>query len=262
MRAKKSLGQHFLTSTAARNHIREAADVNGADIILEIGPGRGFLTETLLAFVGKVIAIEKDAEIIPFLTEKFAKEIAAQKLEIIEKDILEFDPEVLRFYDLEYKVVANIPYYITGAIIKQFLSAAYQPERMVLLVQKEVAERIVARDGKESILSISVKAYGTPEYIQTVKAGSFNPPPQVDSAILRISTISKDFFRSFSEEHFFTVLKTGFAHKRKYLSSNLAEVFPKDAVMQALHHVGLNEKVRAEDVTLEQWQQLATALQA
>lgn len=203
MYAKKSLGQHFLTSTRAIESIIDAGDVVAEDIILEVGPGRGVLTEKLLVFAAKVIAVEKDRELIPILEEKFKKEIKSDKLDLLEKDVLEFDPETLRFYDLPYKVIANIPYYITGQFLRKFLETTYQPERMVLMLQKEVAERIVAKDKKESILSISVKAYGKPRYVETVKAGSFSPAPNVDSAILSIENISKEFFDSFSEAEFF-----------------------------------------------------------
>lgn len=261
MYAKKSLGQHFLTSTAARAHMIDAADVNGDDIVVEIGPGRGFLTESLLLFAGKVIALEKDMGMIPVLSEKFKKYIESDRLEILERDVLEFDPAVLSFYNHSYKVVANIPYYITGAIIKQFLSAAHQPTSMTLLVQKEVADRIIARDGKESILSVSVKAYGTPKYVSTVKAGSFNPAPKVDSAILHIGNISKNFFDGFSEDFFFGVMKSGFAHKRKMLRGNLADTFDPQKVEHAMQQAELIPTIRAEDVTREQWGTLAAQLQ-
>ena len=154
MRAKKSLAQHFLHSPSALLAIRDASDVHPGDVALEIGPGRGALTEVLLNFTSKVIAVEKDRELVMYLRKRFSKAISAGYLDLVEQDILDFDPEILTSYKIPYKVVANIPYYITGAIIKKFLSAKCQPELMVLLVQKEVAERIVAQDGKESILSL------------------------------------------------------------------------------------------------------------
>lgn len=258
--AKKSLGQHFLHSERALLTIRDEADPKGDDIILEIGPGKGALTDKL-STAGKVVAIEKDDLLFETLKEKYAENIKAGSFDLIHGDILDFDPNTLRFYkDFVYKVVANIPYNITGAILEKFLSADYQPERMVLLVQKEVAERIVARDGKESILSISVKAYGSPKYIETVKAGSFAPAPRVDSAILRIDNISKDFFKNFSEKGFFAMLNAGFKSKRKKLSSNLSNLYPKEDVVLAFGRLGLDDNTRAEDVRLETWKYLAEEL--
>ncbi len=261
MYAKKSLGQHFLNSKDILNVIRDTADVVGDDLILEIGPGRGDLTRILLNFVGKVIAIEKDDKLFNLLSEMFGDEIKNNKLDLIHGDILDFDPNVLSFYkDLNYKIVANIPYNITGAILKKFLSASYQPSQMVLLVQKEVAERIIAKDGKESILSVSIKAYGTPKYIKTVKAGSFNPSPKVDSAIILIDEISRDFFKDFSEKEFFEMIKAGFKSKRKKLSSNLSEIYEKKLVLEAFSTLKLDPNLRAEDVSLETWKKIGVSL--
>ena len=261
MRAKKSLGQNFLKSEKALSSIVDAADVTADDVILEIGPGHGALTERLMFFAGKVIAIEKDDELYEELKKKYEEEISAGKLDLIHGDALEFDPELLRFYEnFSYKLVANIPYNITGAIFKKFLSASYQPETMVLLVQKEVAKRIVANDKKESLLSISVKAYGEPRYVEMVKAGSFVPRPKVDSAIIAIENISKDFFEGFSEEKFFALLRAGFASKRKKLSSNLSNIFDKEKVIEAFEKLNLDENARAEDVNIGIWQKLALLL--
>ena len=255
MRAKKSLGQHFLKSARALNSIIEAAAIERSDVVLEIGPGTGALTEKLLANDCQVLAIEKDDEFYNFLNEKFKKEIANERLILIHDDILNFKLEAK-----SYKLVANIPYNITGAILEKFLSAEHQPERMVLLVQKEVAERIVSRNGKESILSVSVKAYGNPSYVETVKAGSFAPAPKVDSAILLITNISKEFFRNFSEKDFFTLLKTGFSSKRKKLSSNLSQKFAKSDVLTAFQKLYLDENTRAEELLSTKWRDLASIL--
>jgi 16S rRNA (adenine1518-N6/adenine1519-N6)-dimethyltransferase len=248
-RAKKSLGQNFLKSTKALSDIISAGDISPNEIILEIGPGKGALTEKLLEKAGKVVAIEKDPELILLLREKFAKEIINKKLEIIEHDILDFD-----FTAEKYKIIANIPYYITGAIIRKFLESNNQPEIMVLLVQKEVAKRIVAQDKKESILSISVKAYGSPVYVDTVKKRYFSPEPKVDSAILLVENISKRLFveNNISEEKFFELVKIGFAHKRKVLSSNLKPLLG-GRTPNCLETCEIKEKVRAEDLELKDW---------
>jgi 16S rRNA (adenine1518-N6/adenine1519-N6)-dimethyltransferase len=261
MYAKKSLGQNFLRSERALTAIRDAADPKGDDIILEIGPGEGVLTEILLNYAGKVIAVEKDDELYEFLATHFESEIESKKLDLVHDDILNFDPDTLSFYkDLTYKLVANIPYNITGAIFKKFLSAKTQPELMVLLVQREVAERIVARDKKESILSISIKCYGKPKYVETVRAGSFVPAPKVDSAILLIEDISKDFFKDFTESEFFEMVRAGFSSKRKKLSSNLAGIYPKDKVENAFVSLGLDTNTRAEDIDIDMWQKLGKSL--
>lgn len=276
MQAKKSLGQNFLRSKAALDAIVDASDPAPDDIVLEIGPGEGVLTAELLKFAGKVIAVEKDRRLIPILEEKFSEDIKEGKLDVIEKDILDFDPKILRFYDHPYKVSANIPYYITGQVIRKFLEAENQPESMTLLLQKEVAERIVAKDGKESLLSISVKAFGTPKYIKTVPRGAFHPMPKVDSAIIFIGSISRDKFKTppptplpkgeeaggraviFQskklEKKFFEILKKGFGHKRKFLIKNLGV---SKAVFDTCK---IPEKARAEDLKVEDWIRLARSL--
>ncbi|MDB5188691.1 MAG: hypothetical protein JWM92_289 [Candidatus Nomurabacteria bacterium] len=272
MKAKKHLGQHFLKSSSALKKIVDVAAVTSNDTILEIGPGTGALTELLLVTAKKVIAIEKDRELIPLLEEKFAKEIAAGKLQLLEADILTFDPSLFRPGLKSYKLVANIPYYITGAIIEKFLSTACQPALMVLLIQKEVAERIIARDGKESILSTAVKAYGKPKIIAKVPPGAFVPPPTVDSAILSIEGISRDFFVSprhssgeaeagCDEKLFFAVMKSIFGKKRKQIGGSLAEFLQnKDLALSALAKAGIDTKTRPEDIDLQTWKKLIQAV--
>lgn len=247
---KKSLGQHFLTSEGAVKSMVSTPDVEKNDIVLEIGPGRGVLTKALLETGAKIIAVEKDTELISLLKEKFAKEIVSGKLNLVEQDILYFNPSSIKSKG-SYKLIANIPYYITGEIIKKFLTAKYKPESMTLLVQKEVAERIVARDGKESILSLSVKFFGTPKYVQIVKKGSFNPPPKVDSAILHIEISDKR--HEIREEEFFKMIKAGFKSKRKKLISNLSSLYEKEKLTEIFTKLSLDPNVRAEDLNLEKW---------
>ncbi|MBA3550786.1 ribosomal RNA small subunit methyltransferase A [Patescibacteria group bacterium] len=253
MHAKKSLGQNFLKSAEAVRDIISAGTLSPEDTVVEIGPGKGVLTKKLLEQAGKVIAIEKDTRLIPVLQEIFKEEINSRKLEIREEDILESDPKT---FSSPYKIIANIPYYITGALVRKFLSTSHQPTRMVLLLQKEVAQRIVARDKKESILSISVKVYGTPKYINTVKAKYFSPEPKVDSGILLIENISKDFFKNISEDRFFEIIKTGFAHKRKMALGNLKELFSAEILENAFLQAHIQKTARAEDIMLEQWYSL------
>jgi 16S rRNA (adenine1518-N6/adenine1519-N6)-dimethyltransferase len=259
IQAKKSLGQHFLKSKRALALIVEAGEVTDKDTVLEIGPGKGALTEKLLASGCQLIAVEKDDELLEFLKQKFAKEIVSGQLTLIRDDIMNFEPLSHKLGARSYKLVANIPYNITGAILKKFLGAERQPKNIVLLVQKEVAERI-SRERKESILSLSVKAYGEPRYVETVKAGSFVPSPQVDSAIIAITNISKNFFKDVSEKEFFEIVHVGFKSKRKKLSSNLTTIWEKGSVSETFSKLKLNENLRAEDVNIETWQKIAKNL--
>ncbi len=261
-RAKKSLGQNFLKSVPALNKIIEAGEITKDDIVLEIGPGKGALTSKLLEKAKTVIAVEKDRELFELLKTKFAEEIEKGSFVLINDDILVFDvtkefPQVL-----SYKIVANIPYNITGAILKKFLTAKHQPECMILMVQHEVAKRIM--DVKGSLLSISVKAYGNPKLIMKVPARYFSPAPKVDSAVIAIKDISRKTFENEqgsrasmdgarhdsaeSEEKFWEIVKTGFAHKRKVLAGNLKEVISAEKIATA--NLG---KKRAEELSLKDW---------
>lgn len=275
MKAKKSLGQNFLKSKIILNKIVSAGNISEKDTVLEIGPGKGSLTEILLAQVGKVIAVEKDNELLKLLQEKFATEIKSGSLVLVHDDILNFNPETYDLMSGAYKLIANIPYNITGAILKKFLTNSNQPENMILMIQYEVAKRIVARDGKESLLSISVKAYGLPKIIAKVKAQYFSPKPNVDSAIIKIDHISKKLFINnlYSvqsqtlnriggdkmgkleefEEKFWKIVHAGFAHKRKKLSGNLKNVLDTKNEL----FLTFRDK-RAEDLSLSDWIILAS----
>lgn len=254
LNAKKSLGQNFLHSEGALRSMLDAAHVVPGDTVLEIGPGRGALTKALLDAGARVIAIEKDDALIEPLTTLFADALTAGQLTLVHDDALTVDVGTL--VTCPYKLIANIPYYITGALIERFLSIDTQPESATMIVQKEVAERIVAKDGKGSVLSIAVRAYGTPHYVATVKRGSFFPTPNVDSAILHIEAISKNNFThaGTSEERFFTVLKAGFAHKRKQLGNNLEGIVSDQNWSQC----NITKQTRAEELTVEDWFCLAT----
>ncbi|MEK7129077.1 MAG: 16S rRNA (adenine(1518)-N(6)/adenine(1519)-N(6))-dimethyltransferase RsmA, partial [Patescibacteria group bacterium] len=209
MKAKKSLGQNFLTSLAVVGDIVRAAKVTGGDVVVEVGPGKGILTAALLKYARRVIAVEKDDRLIPYLEEKFKEEIKNKNLTLIHGDILKLKIESLKLKTGSYKVVANIPYYITGQLLRFFLEHKNKPSSITILVQKEVGQRIVARDGKESILSISVKLFGEPRYVRKVSASVFSPKPKVDSAILNIENIRPPFKTKAEEGRFFKILKTG-----------------------------------------------------
>ncbi len=257
MYAKKSLGQNFLMHAQTAARIADAAELSPEGTVLEIGPGTGMLTRELLKRSRKVVAVEADAELIPVLTETFAKELEEGRFVLIHADIRSFDPSSLGTYAL----AANIPYYITGEIIRQFLTARHKPTSMTLLVQKEVAERI-ARSKKESLLSLSVKAYGTPHYRFTVPRGAFKPAPNVDSAVLSIRDIKNDAFPSSKDEAlFFEALRAGFAHKRKLLARNLEDIASRETIMRAFAAAGVAERARAEDLTLAVWRTIVQNLQ-
>lgn len=259
--AKKSLGQNFLMHAQTAERIVAAAALPPHSTVLEIGPGTGMLTRALLAQVGekgKIIAIEADDALAPQLAETFSDDMRAGKLVIKHADIRSFDTESISG---SYHVVANIPYYITGEIIRQFLTAPHKPESMTVLVQKEVAERIARNGGKESLLSLSVQAYGTPEYCFTVPRGAFKPAPSVDSAVLAIRNIKANAFRDkTAEERFFSVLRAGFAHKRKRLAKNLEVVAPAVQVQKVMESAGLGPNTRPEDVHIDAWKQLSKEL--
>ncbi len=237
----------------------EAGKVSADDIVLEIGPGQGALTEKLLETGAQIIAVEKDDRLIEFLQEKFAKEIASRQFKIIHGDILELDIAKLGLKNHGYKLIANIPYYITGQIFRKFLSGNIQPEKLVMMVQKEIADRIIARDGKESLLSLSVKVYGTPKKIMKVEKENFSPQPKVDSAILLVDNISKDFFKNIAEEKFFEIIKAGFAHKRKVLTANLKGINGKN-LKEVFSALKIQEKSRAEDLTLLDWKNILSVV--
>lgn len=252
--AKKSLGQNFLNSPKALRQIIEASHLTNIDTVLEIGPGKGALTEKLLETGALVLAVEKDQELIPYLEEKFALYIKSKKFKLIEADILDY---TLPNSILAYKLVANIPYYITGAIVRKFLDIHKQPTHMTLLVQKEVAERMVARDQKESLLSLAVKAYGTPKIVSIVPRGAFTPAPSVDSAIIAIENISRKNFKNKKHEtRFFELIHRGFAHKRKTLWHNI-DTMTNEEKDVFFKKNSIDTKVRAEDLPIEKWLEIS-----
>lgn len=239
--------------------IVESGDVTKMDTVLEIGPGTGVLTDILILKAKKVIAVEKDNRLIDDLNKKYVESITSRKLTIVHGDVLDMKLKDLGLRNQEFKVIANIPYYITGILLKRLLTDTIKPRDMVLLVQKEVAERI-ARDKKESILSLSVKAYGTPKYVRTVSSSYFKPQPKVDSAILSIKDISKIFFSDISEDDFFKIVKAGFRSKRKFLINNLEICGEKEILTNIFKRIGIDTKARAETLPLEKWKKLTQEL--
>lgn len=258
---KKSLGQHFLNSDVVPKAMCDAANLQLSDVVVEIGPGTGALTKEILARGVKVIAVETDERAIASLEENFAEAIARQQLTIVNADARKLDIASLGVENGQYKVVANIPYYISGLLFRTFLDSNCQPTDLVFLVQKELAERI-ARDPKESLLSLSVKVFGTPKYVKTVKRGHFTPQPKVDSAIVAVHDISNEYFKNLKKDLFFNAIKAGFSSKRKQLAPNLKSLYPIELTKEVLEKMDVSPQVRAEDLTLSQWYELLTKLQS
>ena len=257
--AKKSLGQHFLNSPRVPELMALSGNVGKGDIVLEIGPGTGVLTRELLKCGAHVIAVEADIRAIESLKETFESEITAKTLNIFHGDVREIDLEALGLRPRAFKIVANIPYYLSGFLFRIFLEHEIQPSDLVFLVQREVAERI-ARDKKESLLSLSVKVFGDPKYIKTIGKGNFTPPPKIDSAIIAISNISRDRLGNVPQDFFFKILHEGFKSKRKQLLGNLSDTYSRETLTHTFSTLGLSLTVRGEDVSLDMWLKLCNAL--
>lgn len=256
---KKSLGQHFLNNDRVPKKMAEAAHIEAGETVIEIGPGTGVLTRALLEYGAHVIALEADQRAIEILEGSFESEIKAKKLVILHADVRNLDLKTLPVTPHQYKVVANIPYYLSGMLFRIFLDTDTQPSSLVFLVQKEVASRI-ARDPKESLLSLSVKAFGVPSYIETIKKGNFTPLPKVDSAIIAVQDIGSDRVSRNDAPFFFKVLHVGFGARRKQLLGNLTELFPRETLIRTFSTLNLEPDVRAEDLSIETWLELVKAL--
>jgi len=277
LKAKKSLGQNFLKDEAVLQRIVESAELSKEDVVIEIGTGTGLLTEKLAGKCKKVIAIELDDRLVSVLQEKFKD----TNVEIIHGDILNINlPELIenqQLQDAGYKVVANIPYYITAPIIRLMLETKYPPKEMILMVQKEVAERIVAKPGEMSILAVSVQYYAQAQFLFTVFKESFDPKPKVDSAVVRIApycsspsgrgcpVIGTGEGGDVSKEEtkkFFRIVKSGFSAKRKTLVNNLSNglQLDKSIVEEKLESLGFPRSTRAQELGVEDWKKLVELL--
>ncbi|HAE86250.1 MAG TPA: ribosomal RNA small subunit methyltransferase A [Anaerolineaceae bacterium] len=259
VKPKKSLGQNFLVDPNGLNKVLQAAKVSSDDTVLEIGAGLGSLTYLLAQQSRQVVAVELDPRLIAPLREALA---GFTNVTICEGDMLKLSPDVL--IDAErYVVVANIPYYITSALIRHLLEAEHKPTRMVLTVQEEVAERILARDGKMSLLALSVQVYGKPELQARIPAGCFFPPPKVDSAVLSIELYVEPLIPVDSLDMFFELVHAGFSQKRKTLRNTLAAGLGKSPawVETLLVAAGIDPQRRAETLSMQEWKQLVEAYQ-
>ncbi|MBA7673795.1 Ribosomal RNA small subunit methyltransferase A [subsurface metagenome] len=263
LRARKGLGQHFLVDGEVLQLITEAAELTPADTILEIGPGLGILTMELAKQAGRVIAVELDSKLADILKQTMAP---FDNVTIINENILNIDPATLLPEPKTgfpstigpYKVVANLPYYITSPVLRHFLEAPVKPKMMLVMVQKEVAEAIVAEPGQRSVLSISVQFYGKPRIVSYVPARSFYPAPEVDSALLRIDLYLQPAVAVTDIEGFFGLVRAGFTASRKQIVNSLAQGLglPKTRVLVLLGSADIAPQRRAETLTLEEWVQL------
>lgn len=250
----KTLGQHWLADVEALEAITEAGELKKSDTVLEIGPGLGSLTKYLAGQAGHVIAVEKDEE----LAARLSKDFVAQPVQIIADDILKFD---LTQLPTHYKVVANIPYYLTSNLLRILSESLNPPHRIVLLVQKEVAERICAGPGQMSLLALSVQLYYECELGIEISADKFEPPPKVDSRVVILTRRSKPLFASLDTKVFFRIAKAGFAGRRKKLRSSLAAGLnlDKSQTDELLKQAAISGDLRAQNLSLADWHKLYKA---
>lgn len=256
---KKSLGQNFLTSDVVPNWMCDAANLEVGETVLEIGPGIGRLTKVLLERGVQVIAVEADIRAVESLKETFHQALTDGSLTLHHGDSRIINPLSLGLKDKNFKVVANIPYYLSGILLRGLLETVIQPTTLVFLMQKELVARI-AKDEKESLLSLSVKAFGDAKYIKTVSRGHFKPIPKVDSAILAITAINRDNFNHLNLAFFFNLLHLGLGKKRKQLLSNLTYTWERGALEKVFMGINLPLKIRGEDLNLNTWLVLASSL--
>ncbi|MCU0507857.1 MAG: 16S rRNA (adenine(1518)-N(6)/adenine(1519)-N(6))-dimethyltransferase RsmA [Anaerolineae bacterium] len=255
IRPKKGLGQNFLVDPAHRARIVYAADLTRGDTVLEVGPGPGVLTELLAEQAGRVVAVELDDRLIPFLRERFAGQ---PHVSIVHADILETNPAELT-EGRPYKVVANLPYYITSAVIRHLLESNPAPDVLVLTVQREVAERMVAQPPEMSLLALGTQFYATGKIVARIPAGAFYPVPKVESAVVRLDRRAEPVASDITADQFFAVARAGFSQPRKQLRNSLAAgmgIAPAEAE-EWLGQAGVDPKRRAETLTLGEWAEVA-----
>ena len=252
---KKYLGQNFLLSMRTIQIAIETAKLKKDDTVLEIGPGLGVLTFELAKHVSRIIAVEKDKDLIEVLQKNIKEQNFENSIKVINSDALKFTVSDLRFSN--YKIVANLPYQITSPILWKFLhEEKIKPEIMVIMVQKEVAERIVAREGNMSLLSVLVQYYSEPKIVKNVKSTSFYPTPKVDSAIVGLRIKEQKEENTINEENLFKLVKTGFSNKRKMLKNNISKLLLGEDTGQVLKDADLSEKARAQELCIDDWLKL------
>ena len=249
LRPHKGLGQNFLQDESALQKIVSLADLQPEDSVLEIGPGLGSLTRYLALVSRSVTAVELDEGLFPALTAVLAP---YSNVRLVHGDILELNPAKL-METSDYVVVANIPYYITSAVIRHLLESESKPRRVVLTVQQEVAERICAGPGEMSLLALSVQVYGKPSIAKTIPAAAFHPAPKVDSAVVKIEIHPQPVIPSTHLDNFFRLAKAGFGQKRKTLRNSLGALVGREHAETILAAAGIDPMRRAETLSLEEW---------
>lgn len=258
LRPLKQLGQNFLVDQDILQSIIQAAELSPSDLVLEVGPGLGVLTAELAKHAGHVVAVEIDQGIAVALKKVLAD---AHNVTIVNADILRVDPGDF-FKGKPYKLVANLPYYITSPILRHFFETRHKPAMMVIMVQREVAERIAAPPGEMSLLSVSVQVFGKPEIVTLVPPEAFYPPPKVESAVVRIDVFDRPAV-DVDLDKLFKVVQTGFARRRKMLHNAMAQGIwlPPGGAIEILQAVGIDEKRRAQTLTLEEWARLTKEIE-
>jgi len=270
LKPKKRLGQVFLKNKTFLSKIVQAGGISSKDTVLEIGPGTGILTEALLKIGAKVLAIEKDPQLVTFLKEKFKTN---KNLTVIQADIRDFirnqEFKNSKLKIKNYKVVGNIPYYLTSYLLKLILELEKKPEIIVFMIQKEVAQRIIAKSPKMNLLAVSVQFFAKPEIIVSVPKTAFYPQPKVDSIIIKLTPYSHSIIASDEtlpasrqESQFFKIVKAGFSHPRKLLISNLSQSLkiPREQLQETFSKIGLSFNTRAQNLSLKDWGNLVQFL--
>ncbi|MBU4217318.1 16S rRNA (adenine(1518)-N(6)/adenine(1519)-N(6))-dimethyltransferase RsmA [Candidatus Parcubacteria bacterium] len=258
----RSKGQNFLINEGVYDDIIVASDLQAADVVLEVGPGLGFLTRKLAEKVQKVIAIELDDVLAALLVKNLTKE-GIKNVEVRNENILDLNLQGVDFVANKYKIVANLPYNITSVFLRRFLETDNRPELMVLMLQKEVAERIIAKPGQMSILANSVQFFANGDIVQVVPKNDFWPAPKVDSAVIKLKTFESVEDAAY-QKRFFRLVKHGFVSKRKMLKNNLSSGYhvPQEKILPVIEKVGLNEKARAQELALDDWKRLLVEVEA
>ena len=271
LRPQKKFGQHFLTDPRILESIADAAEVSATDTILEIGPGLGHLTRVLARRAGRVVAVEVDTALAEKLKTEF---VNLPTVSIIQGNFLDaasidwlqrHDNRIAGAGDnpapvsVPFKVVANLPYYITSAILRHLLDAPDKPETIVVMVQREVAQRMVARPPHMNLLAVSVQFFAQPHIVRTIAAGAFYPPPKVDSAVVRLDVLAQPRLPAPQIDRFFEIVRAGFGERRKQLRNSLAHglALDTDTVIVAMNRAGISSSRRAETLALEEWLALA-----
>ena len=252
---KKSLGQNFLVDTRVRARILAAADLTPDDVVLEIGPGRGFLTRGLAKRVGQVVAVEIDGEMTQRLSYAFDEQ---HQVTVVEADAREVDIDTLVPIGTPYKLVANLPYYAASPIIRRFLEAEHKPTVMVVMLQREVARTMCATPGKMSVLSVATQVYGKPRVVCSVPPRAFKPQPKITSSVVRIDDYDEPIVPMDPPEEFFAVVRAGFSTPRKQIRNSLAvglSIPPSESEVM-LSEAGIDPRRRAQTVTLDEWSNL------